>query len=811
MQHNDGFTIHFPGWGFASELAIVQTMRNFSAAMMALPAPAAYPAPSTPLVSSAVGGRVAWRGAALAATYDVQTAAAAGGPWTTVSPSPGPTDNDAPWAVPGGLAAGAWVRLRGVGLDGAAGPWSAPAQAQAQADAPTASATRIEASCASSSVRVRIAPAGAPADVEPTVQARRDACGGGPSDPGALTFGNIRAAFDAASGLLSVSRVSDGAVLLAEVAGSRAQAPRGEVDTRGNALFTSTIAFAFPAGGAAVYGLGEHKTGRVDYAAAGGFSWRFEDSLNKATLADNGDISLPVLHASSGVTVMLNTPSFGSVAVTPAGIALSVNSSVALDLWFSVADAGVPTWVSLMGHLSQVIGPPAPLPTWATGFWQSKLRYRNQTELLAAARGYVDRGLPISAIAIDYGSWTAWGAWDLDPRCWPDPLAMAEELQGYGVALVQSVWPIIQEASPRFAAMRDGGLLVLGADGEPVAWNNSHWSYLTYVYDPFNTEARAYLSEALWAGYGEAGTTAYWLDGDEPQGFLPGKEYYAAGRDVEVGMAYSREHQRGVFEGQLKRGATAPLTLSRSTWLGGAQFGGAVWSGDVKSNWSSLAQQVAIAQNMALSGVWLWNSDVGGFSGGNTSDPAFPELLVRWAQFGAFCPLFRIHGIRTPLMPATPCGSDAGAGTEVWEYGERAAPILAALLSLREQLREYIAGKHAVAEATGVPVLTPTFFHFPADAQSWSAATESQFVFGGDWIVAPVLEYQAASRSVWLPTLPADEAWVSFYDCLNSSRIAGGQRITVNTTDIARFPLFFRSSLGAALERYGLRRPPPRG
>jgi len=134
VQHNDGFTIHFPGWGFASELAIVQTMRNFSAAMLGLAAPAPYPAPLAPQVTAAAAaaGTVAWRGGALAATYEVQTAAAAAGPWTTVSPATpggGPTDDDAPWAVPGGLSAGAWVRLRGVGLDAAPGPWSAPAQA----------------------------------------------------------------------------------------------------------------------------------------------------------------------------------------------------------------------------------------------------------------------------------------------------------------------------------------------------------------------------------------------------------------------------------------------------------------------------------------------------------------------------------------------------------------------------------------------------------------------------------------------------------------------------------------------------------
>ena len=132
VQHNDGFSIHFPGSDFPSEFAIVQTMRNFSAAMMQLPAPAPYPTPLEPLVTaaSAAAGTLAWRGAAMASTYEVQTAAAASGPWATVSPPAGVTDNDAPWRVPGGqFKQGEWVRLRGIGLDGAQGPFSAPAQA----------------------------------------------------------------------------------------------------------------------------------------------------------------------------------------------------------------------------------------------------------------------------------------------------------------------------------------------------------------------------------------------------------------------------------------------------------------------------------------------------------------------------------------------------------------------------------------------------------------------------------------------------------------------------------------------------------
>jgi alpha-D-xyloside xylohydrolase len=166
------------------------------------------------------------------------------------------------------------------------------------------------------------------------------------------------------------------------------------------------------------------------------------------------------------------------------------------------------------------------------------------------------------------------------------------------------------------------------------------------------------------------------------QGARPGLEYYSAGRDVEIGLAFPRAHQQGVYEGQVARGVAAPLSLSRGTWLGAARYGGAVWSGDVQSNFTSFAQQVAIAQNMALSGVYLWTTDIGGFVGGDMADPVFLELIVRWFQFGAFCPLFRVHGDRSPNEPSCACG-DAGAPTEIWAYGERNYPILAGLLRVR--------------------------------------------------------------------------------------------------------------------------------
>ena len=98
-------------------------------------------------------------------------------------------------------------------------------------------------------------------------------------------------------------------------------------------------------------------------------------------------------------------------------------------------------------------GLPPMLPDWASGFWQSKLRYRNQEELLEVAREYKRRGLPLSVIVCDYFHWTRQGEWKFDPAEWPDPQAMVDELRELGVELMVSIWPTVNPNSENYAEM----------------------------------------------------------------------------------------------------------------------------------------------------------------------------------------------------------------------------------------------------------------------------------------------------------------------------------------------------------------------
>ena len=130
------------------------------------------------------------------------------------------------------------------------------------------------------------------------------------------------------------------------------------------------------------------------------------------------------------------------------------------------------------------------------------------------------------------------------------------------------------------------------------------------------------------------------------------------------------------------------------------------------------------------------------------------------------------------------CGGGGGPN-ELWTYQHEAE--IAAVISLRELIRPYVELHLRIASETGVPILQPMWYNF-TDAECWAEEAETQYMFGPSWLVAPVLQYQATSRSVYLPRLPAGELWVHYY---SGATYKGGQRIDVAVT-LADFPLFQR-------------------
>ncbi|MWP22006.1 family 31 glucosidase, partial [Escherichia coli] len=215
-----------------------------------------------------------------------------------------------------------------------------------------------------------------------------------------------------------------------------------------------------------------------------------------------------------------------------------------LDYWVTAGD----TPAEISAAYARVTGTPPMMPDYAMGFWQCKLRYRNQQELLEVARGYKQRNLPISVIVIDFFHWPNQGDWMFDLRDWPDPDAMIAELKEMGIELMVSFWPTVDNRTESYREMKENGWLVHTERGLPI---NMDFLGNTTFFDATHPGAREYVWNKAKRNYYDKGVKLFWLDEAEPEfGVYDYDNYrYYAGPVLEVGNIYPRMYAKTFFDG----------------------------------------------------------------------------------------------------------------------------------------------------------------------------------------------------------------------------------------------------------------------
>ena len=68
---------------------------------------------------------------------------------------------------------------------------------------------------------------------------------------------------------------------------------------------------------------------------------------------------------------------------------------------------------------------------------------------------------------------------------------------------------------------------------------------------------------------------------------------------------------------------------------------------------------------------------------------------------------------------------------------------------MRRELKPYLRQIFAEAHENGSPLMRAMFYEFPEDARCWELS--DQYMFGPDYLVAPVLEAGCTARDVYLP------------------------------------------------------------
>ena len=170
----------------------------------------------------------------------------------------------------------------------------------------------------------------------------------------------------------------------------------------------------------------------------------------------NSQASIPFALSNLGYGFLWNNPAIGEVAFANNGTVWKAECAEQFDYWICAGD----TPAELVERYAAVTGTPPMMPEYGLGYWQCKLRYRNQEEILAVAREHKKRGLPMDAIVVDFFHWSMQGNFEFEKRDWPDPDAMVKELKEMGIETVVSVWPTIDERSKNYGEMSGKGYLV---------------------------------------------------------------------------------------------------------------------------------------------------------------------------------------------------------------------------------------------------------------------------------------------------------------------------------------------------------------
>jgi alpha-D-xyloside xylohydrolase len=478
-----------------------------------------------------------------------------------------------------------------------------------------------------------------------------------------------------------------------------------------------------------------------------------------------------------------------------------------LSLWSEVADQIDYYFVAgndmdeVIGGYRTVTGKAPMMPRWAMGLWQCRERYQTQQQLLDVVKEFRERRIPLDNIVQDWFYWLQdkWGDHDFEAARYPDPAGMVKELHDQlNAHIMISVWPKFYVGTQNYNAFLEKGWLYM----RNIEKRQRDWvgpGYVSTFYDPYSDAAR----KLYWKGINEKlfskGFDAWWLDSTEPdlQSNLSMDEWRLRIGPTALGSAsrylntYSLMNSKGVYEGQRKTNPDQRVfILTRSTYAGQQRYATASWSGDTATRWYDLKAQISAGVNLCMSGLPYWTMDIGGFA----VEPKFErnvtaenleewrELNTRWFQFGAFCPLFRVHG-QYPYR-------------EIFNIAPENHPAYHAMLAfdkLRYRLMPYIYSLAGMVTQDDYTIMRGLAMDFGRDPNVLDI--NDQFMFGPALMINPVCEYKARTRKVYLPaktTAGGRTVNAGWYEFKTGKYFKGGQTIDADAP-LSNMPVFVKA------------------
>jgi len=429
------------------------------------------------------------------------------------------------------------------------------------------------------------------------------------------------------------------------------------------------------------------------------------------------------------------------------------------------------------------------VPKWALGFWQSRERYNNQNDIISTVAEFRKRKIPIDNIVLDWFYWkeNEWGSQQFDPARFPSPDSMIRVLHSkYHTQLMISVWPKFYETVPGYKAFDSKGWLYK----RNIADRQKDWvgpGYTSTFYDAFNSDARKAFWDLIHKNIYTKGIDAWWMDASEPDilsNVSPEKRKQqmipvSSGLVAEYVNAYPLQNAKGIYEGQRSIDPDKRVfLLTRSGFAGSQRYAATIWSGDIGARWHDMKAQIPAGINFSLSGLPYWTMDIGGFVVEKRFEhpdqknlEEWRELMTRWYQFGAFAPIFRVHG-QFPYR-------------EIYNTAPENHPAYQSMLyynKLRYRLMPYIYSIAGMSYHNNYTIMRGLVMDFPEDKNVRSIG--DQYMFGPSMLISPVYTQGAKERTLYLPA----GGWYEFY---SGKYIDGGKNVTADAP-YERMPIYVR-------------------
>ena len=542
-----------------------------------------------------------------------------------------------------------------------------------------------------------------------------------------LRNGRLRAALDQRSGTLTMFAAGAERPLLRVVHAS--------------SLAGGAIMLRF-AGGAPLYGVGG--TNAFDQKPA---EQPLRQGRHVATAGIQGDAGAPLLWSTAGFAVLVDDSKGAAFDVTRGGLRISDLSRPDPDFYLIAGDPRTifAAVADLSGH--------APLfPKWSLGFINSQWGI-DQTELLQEVRTYRAKHIPLDAFELDF-DWKAWGQdgygeFRWNPQKFPDGPSgeLARRLDASGVHLIGIMKPRIHLDTEEGRYATAHGLWIPGEKASLDYF--SHQPAKDLDFD--NTATRDWFFNPTLQHSFDTGIVGWWND-----------EADEAGGDTQF-----LNMERALYEGQRRHSDARVFSLNRNFWLGAQRYAYGLWSGDIQTGFATMARQRSRMLSAIDVGEMWWSMDGGGFHG-HPSD----ENYARWMEFGAFTPIFRVHGTY-------------GEKRQPWRYGPIAERAAAHAVRLRYQLLPYMYSYAWNDHVAGVGLVRPLTFGWPRDPKV--RKDSSAWLFGQYLLVSPIVEQGQTEKRLYLP----GGIWTDW----SSGRVYLGSRtidLPIDSATWGDIPLFIR-------------------